>query len=265
MKINILTIAPLVLTALLVTGSPDDTNSDEGAIEGLLFFSKFLLNTDRGIHSDIKATNLLYFEETARGMLKAAEKVGKMDFNPLHKNEIIPFLASNIGVEFMKDLCEIICKDDGSISDREAKISLLFFAKSLTADDGDSYRSFIEVINRIESWQMAEAVLKVIEGVKKNFIEGSDKDMVTKFLDSDIAETFQVHLTSIINGNKAISSSESPGRSNPGTSATMKVTLTSLYLIYNDKGGRLFSIDDIPAIVHFLNRAAKPSDGTQTQ
>ncbi|KAJ1644287.1 hypothetical protein IWQ61_010435 [Dispira simplex] len=118
-------------------------------------------------------------------------------------------------------------------------------------------------MDRLKSWQMAEAVLKVIENVKKNVPQESDEDMITKFLNSDIAQTFQDHLTRIIEDNKAISSSESPGRSNPGTTAVMRVTLTHLFFMYNDKGAHLFSKDDILAAIRFLNGATNPSDSTQ--
>ncbi|KAJ1647610.1 hypothetical protein IWQ61_010076 [Dispira simplex] len=134
MKINILTIALLILTALLDTGSPIIIYTVRDAIDALLFFKNSL---DSGI-----------------------------------KDEITGFLASDIGREFEKDLKDISNEHD-SIQDRRAIIHLIYFAKYYTVKSNDQC-SIADIDRRVKSQEMAKVMLKVIEDVKKNSIGESD-------------------------------------------------------------------------------------------
>ncbi|KAJ1650602.1 hypothetical protein IWQ61_008639 [Dispira simplex] len=181
MKINILIITPLALTALLVTGSPVDTISDKDPVSHLLFFSRFLSgNLERDINSDKTAREILRDQEWVNAMLGVANDVENFVFDPDDQKKTTTFLASDIGREFKNDLEEII-KDGEKISDREAKISLLLHVK-LYSNPSVIYR-IGEIEKRLHSREMAKEMLNVIKDVEKNALEEPYEDMITKFLD----------------------------------------------------------------------------------
>ncbi|KAJ1653645.1 hypothetical protein IWQ61_006269 [Dispira simplex] len=262
MKVNILTITPLVLTALLVTGRTVNAISDDVARGHLAIFSTLLGREKlRSAGLDGVATEILYSKETAQRMLEVASHVRNKAPDEEANGEIDGISDSEFWPEFLKDLEEIISKDDG-ISKREAEISLFYYAKVLSHDHSGEYHLNNEVLNRLESWQMAEEMLKIIKDVEENPIKGSGEDMITEFLGTDRGRTFQEGLTRTITNKEDNFFSKLLARSNFRTTAR-KVTLTVLYFIHNDKGAHLFSKDDILAAIRFLKRATNPSVSTQ--
>ncbi|KAJ1645820.1 hypothetical protein IWQ61_010271 [Dispira simplex] len=266
MKINILTIAPLVLTTLLVVGSPVDAYSNVDAIEDLLFFSSILGHyIDRDISLDKDAREILRDKKRVNEMLEVAKGIIREASPEKEREEIAKFLTSDFGQEFLKDLEEITSMDDENISDREAKIGLLFFAKPRLFASRDFYYFDKEIRARLYSWKMAKAMLEVANDVKMNppeeFDEGSDersdKDMITEFLASIDGRTFHDDLIKITNYDKEVaSSSELPKWFIPSTTATKKLTLMYLIFILYDGGAHLFSEDDIPVAVRALRTGA---------
>ncbi|KAJ1643312.1 hypothetical protein IWQ61_010540 [Dispira simplex] len=209
MKINILTVAPLALTALLVTGSPVDTISDKDPVGHLLFFSNvFGGDIKRDIDSDKKARTLLRDKEIVKGMLNVANDVENKVSEESDQRIVTEFLVSDIGREFKKDLNEII-DDDKTISVREAKISLLFLAKFHPIDP---YR-FLDLENNFSKFyyptEVVKEMLEIAKDVKNKVSDKSVQETITNFLDSDIAQEFKNDLAeNSTNGGEPISDKE---------------------------------------------------------
>ncbi|KAJ1655290.1 hypothetical protein IWQ61_004932 [Dispira simplex] len=209
MKINILTIASLVLTAPLVTGNPADTFSNEQAVTNLMRF-RYWLNVDEYQYylQNSQGTELLRSTTKAKGMLNVIKGIENNVFEGPRKDEIATFLSTDIGKELEKDLVEI-SKDDTTISIREATTSLLFFAKFHAVNPFRFTRWNEEVLKHYYSKKTANAMLTVITAAETNSLTGPFASDVKKFLASKTGQEFKSDLTNIANsGDVSISNEE---------------------------------------------------------